>query len=51
MTDSDLSKKWNDMLWGSVGVSVFLNIVRLLTLAGVFGAVKDTLEGTVKKNI
>ncbi|GAP86448.1 hypothetical protein SAMD00023353_1901350 [Rosellinia necatrix] len=31
--------KWNDVLWGSVGVSAFLNVVRLLTLAGAFGTV------------
>ncbi|KAI0476767.1 hypothetical protein F4859DRAFT_514099 [Xylaria cf. heliscus] len=41
--------EWNDMLWGSVGVSVFLNIVRLSTLAGVFGAVKDAEEERGKK--
>ncbi|KAI0456147.1 hypothetical protein F5B21DRAFT_468872 [Xylaria acuta] len=41
--------EWNDMLWGSVGVSVFLNIVRLSTLAGVFGAVKNSDEGSAKK--
>ncbi|KAI1755391.1 hypothetical protein F4782DRAFT_488380 [Xylaria castorea] len=40
--------EWNDMLWGSVGVSVFLNVVRLSTLAGVFGAVKDADEGPSK---
>ncbi|KAI0191472.1 hypothetical protein EV127DRAFT_428423 [Xylaria flabelliformis] len=41
--------EWNDMLWGSVGVSAFLNIVRLSTLAGVFGTVKDVDEGFAKK--
>ncbi|KAI1190554.1 hypothetical protein F5B17DRAFT_62615 [Nemania serpens] len=41
--------EWNDMLWGSVGVSLFLNAVRLLTLAGVFGPVKESQEGPVKK--
>ncbi|KAI0408807.1 hypothetical protein F4802DRAFT_368027 [Xylaria palmicola] len=41
--------EWNDMLWGSVGVSVFLNIVRLLTLAGVFGAVRDGEQRPAKK--
>ncbi|KAJ2993006.1 hypothetical protein NUW58_g1978 [Xylaria curta] len=41
--------EWNDMLWGSVGVSVFLNIIRLLTLAGVFGAVKGPEEHPAKK--
>ncbi|KAK7754204.1 hypothetical protein SLS62_003781 [Diatrype stigma] len=29
--------RWNDMIWGSVGVSVFLNVHRLLALLGVFG--------------
>lgn len=33
--------EWNDMLWGSVGVSVFLNVFRLATLAGLLGAVRD----------
>lgn len=37
------------MLWGSVGVSVFLNVVRLSTLAGVFGAVKESEEGSAKR--
>ncbi|KAI1427056.1 hypothetical protein F5Y12DRAFT_739692 [Xylaria sp. FL1777] len=41
--------EWNDMLWGSVGVSVFLNIVRLATLAGIFGPVEDGKEGSGKK--
>ncbi|KAI0443396.1 hypothetical protein F4803DRAFT_314309 [Xylaria telfairii] len=41
--------EWNDMLWGSVGVSVFLNVVRLSTLAGVFGAVKESEEGPAKR--
>ncbi len=37
------------MLWGSVGVSIFLNAVRLLTLVGVFGTVEDCNEGSGKK--
>ncbi|KAI0118815.1 hypothetical protein GGR51DRAFT_133910 [Nemania sp. FL0031] len=41
--------EWNDMLWGSVGVSLFLNVVRLSTLAGVFGPVKEIEEGIAKK--
>ena len=30
---------WNDMVWGNVGVSVFLNLVRWGTLLGWFGVV------------
>ncbi|KAI0202191.1 hypothetical protein F4808DRAFT_422271 [Astrocystis sublimbata] len=41
--------EWNDMLWGSVGVSVFLNIVRLATLAGVFGVVEARDEDRTKR--
>ncbi|KAI1355632.1 hypothetical protein F5Y01DRAFT_269307 [Xylaria sp. FL0043] len=41
--------EWNEMLWGSVGVSVFLNIVRLSTLAGLFGPVKDYADEAEKK--
>ncbi|KAI1116032.1 hypothetical protein F5Y14DRAFT_98865 [Nemania sp. NC0429] len=41
--------EWNDMLWGSVGGSLFLNAVRLLTLAGAFGAVKDVQKESTKK--
>ncbi|KAK5629684.1 hypothetical protein RRF57_005399 [Xylaria bambusicola] len=41
--------EWNDLLWGSVGVSVFLNVVRLLTLAGAFGPVKEYKKGSGKK--
>ncbi|KAI1154194.1 hypothetical protein F4825DRAFT_412329 [Nemania diffusa] len=41
--------EWNDMLWGSVGVSAFLNAVRLLTLAGAFGTVVDSKEELGKK--
>lgn len=37
------------MLWGSVGVSLFLNAVRLLTLAGAFGTVVDGKEELAKK--
>ncbi|KAI1313620.1 hypothetical protein F5Y03DRAFT_337210 [Xylaria venustula] len=41
--------EWNDMLWGSIGGSVFLNVIRLLTLAGTFGPVKDDDERSGKK--
>jgi hypothetical protein len=30
--------KWNDMVWGHVGVSAFLFVNRLATAAGVFGS-------------
>ncbi|KAI8634771.1 hypothetical protein F5Y19DRAFT_469825 [Xylariaceae sp. FL1651] len=42
--------EWNDMLWGSVGASLVLNVVRLLTLAGVFGPVRDADEPAKKKS-
>lgn len=29
--------QWNDMVWGNVGASTFLNINRWLTVLGVFG--------------
>ncbi len=37
---------WNDMLWGGIGVSAFLNVVRWLTVLGAFGpvAVRDAGE-------
>jgi len=31
--------KWNDMIWGNVGVSLFLNVARWLTVLGVFGRI------------
>lgn len=31
--------QWNDMIWGSVGVSAFLHVNRLATLLGVYGKV------------
>lgn len=31
--------QWNDMIWGSVGVSAILHVNRLATLLGVFGRV------------
>ncbi|KAI2630492.1 hypothetical protein GGS21DRAFT_524556 [Xylaria nigripes] len=43
--------QWNDVIWGSVGVSLFLNAVRLLTLAGVFGALRDGEGGAIKKKV
>lgn len=44
-------REWNDMVWGNVGVSLFLNVVRLATLAGGFGKLKETGEGLSKKRI
>ncbi|KAI1369060.1 hypothetical protein F5Y08DRAFT_293422 [Xylaria arbuscula] len=41
--------EWNEMLWGSVGASVFLNVFRLGTLVGIFGPVRDNVEGSGKK--
>ncbi|KAI1430854.1 hypothetical protein GGR50DRAFT_682797 [Xylaria sp. CBS 124048] len=43
--------EWNDLLWGSVGVSLFLNVVRLATLAGVFGALQDGQGGPGKNKV
>ncbi|KAK0726513.1 hypothetical protein B0T21DRAFT_293240, partial [Apiosordaria backusii] len=39
--------KWNDMVWGGVGVSVVLNLVRWGVVFDVFGRLKDG-EGKVK---
>ncbi|KAK5111041.1 hypothetical protein LTR62_005416 [Meristemomyces frigidus] len=30
--------QWNDLMWGNVGVSVFLHVNRLATVMGVFGS-------------
>lgn len=30
---------WNDVIWGNVGVSLFLHINRLATVGGVFGRI------------
>lgn len=40
---------WNDMTWGNVGVSAFLNVNRWLTVMGVFGKVGNM--DRVKKTI
>ncbi|KAI4866376.1 hypothetical protein F4820DRAFT_447072 [Hypoxylon rubiginosum] len=53
----DLSR-WNDMLWGAVGVSLALNVFRWLTVLGAFGSVRDPRDpagavatgGPAKKN-
>ncbi len=42
--------QWNQMVASNVGVSVFLNINRLLTVAGLFGKVGAS-SNTSKKNI
>ena len=30
--------RWDDMLWGNVGASAVLNVLRLATIVGVFGS-------------
>lgn len=35
---------WNDMVWGNVGVSGVLNVLRLATLVGAFGRVEGVDE-------
>lgn len=40
-------RKWNDMVWGHVGVSSFLFVNRLATAAGVFGTIS---RQSVKRN-
>ena len=42
--------QWNDLIWGSVGVSVFLNINRWATLFGLFGPVYAQATSTKKNN-
>lgn len=42
--------KWNDLLWGAVGVSIFLNINRWATLFGIFGRVGAPVSGAKKRN-
>ena len=39
---------WNDMTWGNIGVSVFLNVNRWLTLLGIFGTVGGRKAGARK---
>lgn len=41
--------KWNDMTWGNVGVSVFLNVNRWLTVLGIFGSIKESRVALEKK--
>lgn len=36
-------RRWNDMVWGNVGVSVVLNVLRLLTVAGAFGPLGEAV--------
>lgn len=40
---------WSDMIWGNVGVSVFLNVIRFATVAGVFGNVGGSDKGKAKR--
>ena len=36
---------WNDMMWGSIGFSIFLCMNRVATLLGVFGSIKAGRKG------
>lgn len=36
---------WNDMVWGNVGVSAFLNVNRWLTVLGLFGRLRAINTG------
>ncbi|ETN46432.1 uncharacterized protein HMPREF1541_00616 [Cyphellophora europaea CBS 101466] len=42
--------QWNDLIWGSVGVSAFLNINRWATLVGLFGRVGPSSSTAKKRN-
>ncbi|KAI0902462.1 hypothetical protein F4806DRAFT_490936 [Annulohypoxylon nitens] len=44
-------EEWNDMLWGGVGVSALLNVLRWATVGGVFGRLRDPRSPGPKKNI
>ncbi|KAI1457243.1 hypothetical protein F4805DRAFT_429407 [Annulohypoxylon moriforme] len=39
--------RWNEMLWGGVGVSVLLNLARWGTLLGGFGRLRDPRDPVV----
>jgi hypothetical protein len=41
--------EWNDLIWGAVGVSVFLNINRWATLLGLFGIVEPSKNPSKRK--
>lgn len=41
--------QWNDLVWGSVGVSAFLNINRWATLLGIFGRVGASASSSNKR--
>ncbi|KAB5578299.1 hypothetical protein GE09DRAFT_1089231 [Coniochaeta sp. 2T2.1] len=40
---------WHRHMWENVGVSVFLNVVRLATVAGVFGKIGGSDKGKAKR--
>ena len=42
-------KGWNAMAWGNIGATVFLLIMRILYLAGVFG--KDRVVRSTRKGL
>lgn len=41
--------EWNDMIWGNIGASVFLNINRWLTVLDLFGKVGEASATGQKK--
>ncbi len=43
--------KWNDMVWGSVGISAFLNVNRWATVLGLFGAIGGRKAAGGKKKM
>ncbi|KAI1090855.1 hypothetical protein F5B19DRAFT_461311 [Rostrohypoxylon terebratum] len=43
--------EWNDMLWGGVGVSAVLNVLRWLTVLGAFGRLRDPRTPGLKKSL
>jgi len=38
-------QRWNDITWGNVGASGVLNLLRLATLAGLFGKIAASPQG------
>ncbi|KAJ4385678.1 hypothetical protein N0V93_010107 [Gnomoniopsis smithogilvyi] len=45
--------QWNDVVWGNIGASVVLNVVRWLTVMGAFGTLGGNIATGVleKKNV
>lgn len=42
---------WNDMIWGNVGVSLFLHVNRLATVSGVFGRISHVVHQKEGKSL